>query len=50
MKELTLNELIGRYEEWRIAHDRTDSCFMDWVQYEIDARGIMVIEHPDKEG
>jgi len=50
MNEVSMSELIARYNEWRIAHDRTDECFAEWLEYEIDARGIMVIQHPNKEG
>ena len=47
---LTCEDLQIRYEEWCKAHSfRVDNyeTLWEWISYEIDAKGIQVIQHPD---
>jgi hypothetical protein len=46
---LTCDDLQIRYVEWCKAHsNRTDNIenLWEWIEYEIDAKGIQVIQHP----
>jgi hypothetical protein len=61
MNELTFADLVNRYKEWLIAtedkdwvaspdrKDRGMTLFAEWLEYEIDAKGIKVIQYPNPE-
>ena len=47
---LTCEDLRNRFEEWCMTHDvHTDNeeNVWEWFAYEIEAKGIQVIQHPD---
>ena len=47
---LTCEDLQIRFAEWTKVNDNLLVDVWDWLQYEIDAKGIQIIQHPNPEG